>query len=94
VERTVNIGIIGDYDVNKMSHAATMDAIEHAVRRLNIKAKAVWLPTPSFLARDCRKILEPYDAVWASSGSPYLSMEGAIAAIKATREMRRPFIGT
>ena len=94
MKRTVNIGIIGDYDANKISHPATMDAIGHAARHLKIKAQATWLPTPSFLDRDSREILEPYDAVWASSGSPYLSMEGAIAAIKAAREMRRSFIGT
>ena len=94
MKRTVNIGIIGDYDDNKISHPATMDAIGHAARRLKINAKVTWLPTPSFLAGECRKVLEPYDAVWASSGSPYFSMEGAIAAIKAAREMRRPFIGT
>ncbi len=94
MNRTVNIGIIGDYDPNKSSHTATNAAIEHAARYLSVKASVTWLPTPSFLTQEGRKKLEHFDAKWASSGSPYQSMEGAINAIKLAREMNRPFVGT
>ena len=94
MNRTVNIGIIGDYDPNKSSHPATNAAIEHAARYLSVKASVTWLPTPSFLTQEGRKKLEHFDAIWASSGSPYQSMEGAINAIKLAREMNRPFVGT
>jgi CTP synthase (UTP-ammonia lyase) len=90
----VNIGIIGDYDVNRASHVATNAAIEHAAAYLSIKVIASWLPTSSFLVENGHKTLEQYDAVWASSGSPYQSMEGAIKAIRIAREAGRPFIGT
>lgn len=94
MNRTVNIGIIGDYDLNRSSHPATNAAIEHAAKYLSVKAIVTWLPTPSFLTQEGRKKLERFDAIWASSGSPYQSMEGAINAIKLAREMERPFIGT
>ena len=93
MSRTIKIGIIGDYDADKISHPLTNAAIEHAARYLSMKATVTWLPTPSFLKKD-RKYIEPYDAIWASPGSPYKSIEGAIKAIRLAREMGRPFIGT
>jgi CTP synthase (UTP-ammonia lyase) len=94
MNQTVNIGIIGDYDPTKSSHTATGAAIEHAAKYLSVKVSATWLPTPSFLTEAGQKKLEGYDAIWASSGSPYRSLEGAIIGIRLAREMKRPFIGT
>ena len=94
MERTVNIGIIGDYDKNKTSHPATNQAIEHAADFLSIKADVTWLPTPSFLTRAGQEKLAQFNGIWASSGSPYQSFDGAINAIKTARETEKPFIGT
>jgi CTP synthase (UTP-ammonia lyase) len=94
MKRSISIGIIGDYDEKKVSHPATMRSIEHASQHLSVIARVAWLPTPSFLAGECRKKLRRFDALWASSGSPYVSMEGAIEGIRLTRETGRPFIGT
>ena len=94
MNQTLNLGIIGDYDPNKSSHTATGAAIEHAAKYLSVKVSVTWLPTPSFLAKAGQKKLELYDAIWASSGSPYRSLEGAIQGIRLAREMKRPFIGT
>jgi CTP synthase (UTP-ammonia lyase) len=94
MNRIVNIGIIGDFDEKKTSHPATVSAIEHAAGYLSIKAKITWLPTPSFLTKAGQRKLKQYDAFWASSGSPYQSMEGAIKGIQLAREMGRPLIGT
>jgi CTP synthase (UTP-ammonia lyase) len=91
---TVKLGIIGAYDEKKTSHPATMRAIEHASEYLSLTVKTDWLPTPSFLTDQGIKALAEYDAIWASSGSPYRSLEGALNAIRAAREMKRPFIGT
>jgi CTP synthase (UTP-ammonia lyase) len=90
----VNIGIIGDFDANRDSHVSTNAAVEHAAAYLSIKVITSWLPTSSFLVENRHKTLEQYDAIWASSGSPYRSMEGAIKAIHIAREEGRPFIGT
>ena len=94
MKQSVNIGIIGDFDKKKTSHPATMDAIEHAAHKLSIKVRATWLPTASFLKSEAQENLKQYDAIWASSGSPYQSIEGALEAIRFARELKRPFIGT
>jgi CTP synthase (UTP-ammonia lyase) len=94
IERTVHIGIIGDFDPGKPSHLVTNAAIEHASAGLSIKAEFCWIPTPSLdNEAGLRKLMES-DGIWASPGSPYQSMEGAIKGIELAREMDRPFIGT
>ena len=94
MERTVSIGIIGDYDKNKTSHTATNQAIQHAADFLSIKTEVTWLPTPYFLTKAGQEKLGQFDGIWASSGSPYQNLEGAIKAIQIARERGRPFIGT
>lgn len=91
---TLDIGIIGDFDLNKTSHPATNDALHHATKYLSIGANITWLPTPSFLTERGQKSLANFDCLWASSGSPYLSMEGALNGIRIARELDKPFIGT
>jgi CTP synthase (UTP-ammonia lyase) len=92
--RSVNIGIIGEYNETKESHPATNAAIRHAADRLSATAEITWLPSPSLLSEQGREDLKSYDAVWASSGSPYASRDGALAGIRLAREGGRPFIGT
>ena len=94
METTITIGIIGDYDEKKVSHSATNEAIMHAADYLHIRVRFNWLPTPSLLTEKGLKSLRDYDAVWASSGSPYESLNGAINAIRVARESGKPFIGT
>ena len=94
MKKNISIGIIGDYDVNKVSHPATIDAISHAAAFLFVKTAVTWLPTVSFLTGKTEKALKNYDIIWASSGSPYKSLEGMLIAIKAAREMGKPFFGT
>ena len=94
MERTITIGIIGDYDEKKVSHPATNEAIKHAIDYLHLNAEFSWLPTPSLLTEKGLKSLENFNAVWASSGSPYASLDGAINAIRMARESGKPFIGT
>jgi CTP synthase (UTP-ammonia lyase) len=93
-KKTINIGIIGDYDVNKVSHAATNTAITHAAKQLSLATNVVWLPTPTLLTEEGQQKLTLFDAIWASPGSPYQSLEGALIGIKLARESQRPFIGT
>ena len=94
MKKYVKIGIIGEYDAKKASHPATMEAINHASSFLSVKATVTWLPTTSILKTDAKESLKYYDAIWASSGSPYQNMEGALKAIQAARETGRSFIGT
>lgn len=94
MDRTVNIGIIGDYNENSPSHKATNRALHHAASQLSIQANITWLPTPSFLTSAGEQRIEQFDGIWASPGSPYHSMAGAIKGIRTAREMELPFIGT
>jgi CTP synthase (UTP-ammonia lyase) len=90
----VVVGIIGDFDASRESHRATNDAIAHSARYLSVKADVSWIPTPSILAKKGPQGLEKFDGLWASPGSPYQSMEGAIRGIQLARQADRPFIGT
>ena len=94
MKRAVHIGIIGDYKPEKISHPATNEAIQHAAKQLSVKADINWLPTPSFLTDEGPKKLAGFDCIWASSGSPYQSMDGAIKGIQIALELDKPFIGT
>ena len=51
-----------------------------------------WLGTDTLT--DVPRQLTAYAGVWVVPGSPYRSMDGALAAIHYAREARRPFIGT
>ena len=90
----VRIGVIGDFNPEYPSHTATDAAIAHAAASLSVAADVRWLPTPSLCGPDAGAILEPCDGLWASPGSPYRSMEGALAGIRFARERGRPFVGT
>ena len=94
MNETINIGIIGDYDENSPSHKATNRAFFHAANQSSVEANITWLPTPSFLTSAGEQRIEQFDGIWASPGSPYQSMTGAIKGIRIAREMELPFIGT
>jgi len=94
VSDTVRIGIIGDFNTEFRSHHATNDAIQHAASKLKINVESDWIPTSALVAPDDRKILESYDGLWASPGSPYKSMEGMLKGIEFARTRDWPFLGT
>jgi CTP synthase (UTP-ammonia lyase) len=94
MKKQIKIGIIGDYDAGRQSHQATVDSILHAAARLELEAGITWLPTPALLTEKIQKSLRRFDALWASPGSPYRSMEGALTGIRIARELDRPFVGT
>ena len=92
--QSVRIGIIGDFNPEYRSHHATNSALEHAAKRLGIDVETVWLPTPALSGSDIDEILMNYDGLWAASGSPYHSLDGALAAIQFARTRNWPFVGT
>lgn len=94
MRRAIKIGIIGDYDLNKISHPATNNAIQQAAKHLSCEVDITWLPTPTILTEKGQKSLVEFDGLWASSGSPYQSTAGMIKGIEIARGLDRPFIGT
>jgi CTP synthase (UTP-ammonia lyase) len=90
----VKIGIIGDFDPGSETHRATGEALHHAARASGTTAAVSWLRTSELGTDRVPELLEPFDAFWAAPGSPYLSLEGALAGIRFARERERPFFGT
>jgi CTP synthase (UTP-ammonia lyase) len=95
MQKEVSIGIIGDFNPGKYaSHKATNEALQHAADSLSLRTCIIWMPTESFISEDGLKKLELFDSLWASSGSPYTSMEGALNAINRARLVDKPFLAT
>jgi CTP synthase (UTP-ammonia lyase) len=90
----VRIGILGDFNPEFRSHHATPDSLQHAARKLDLKVESEWIPTPSLIGSDAEKILESFDALWASPGSPYKSFDGILKGIEFARRRDWPFLGT
>ena len=85
-----SIAIVGDFNPDFASHHAQKAALAHSARKLGIDCAVEWLPTPDVTAER----LTLADGVWISAGSPYVSMSGALAAIRHSRESNRPMIAT
>jgi CTP synthase (UTP-ammonia lyase) len=85
---TYRIGVIGDFNGNNPTHIATTAGIQHAAQALGESIEAVWLPT------DQPQEFGNFQGLIGSPGSPYRSMEGALAGIRYARENNVPFIGT
>jgi CTP synthase (UTP-ammonia lyase) len=94
VKDAVRIGILGDFNADFRSHHATNDSLQHASARLNLKVEPQWIPTPSILEPNAQKVLESFDGLWASPGSPYRSFQGMLQGIQFARHCDWPFLGT
>jgi CTP synthase (UTP-ammonia lyase) len=92
--KTFRIGIIGDYNPDLPSHVATNEALKHAADSTRMPLEFEWLSTQPLAFAEGESVLEQFDGLWASPGSPYQSMEGALRAIQFARERDWPFTGT
>jgi CTP synthase (UTP-ammonia lyase) len=93
MDSTVKIGVIGDFNAKNSTHLTTNASIVHAADAIGQPVAIEWLPTPQ-LERNGVAALSAYQGLWCSPGSPYVSMEGALAAIQYAREAQLPFFGT
>jgi CTP synthase (UTP-ammonia lyase) len=94
MNQALRIGIIGDFDPERLSHTATNDALTHAANVLSVTLELAWLPTQE-LEDDLNEMrLKSFDASWCAPGSPYNSMNGALKAIRFARQQGWPFLGT
>jgi len=94
VSDPVRIGILGDFNPEFRSHHATNDALQHAATKLETNVVSEWVPTPSLLESGAEAILDSYDGLFASAGSPYNSFDGMLKGIEFARVHDRPFLGT
>ena len=84
MSRTLTVGMIGDQlpEYRRAQHAA-VEMIARAAAALDVEAEVRWLATPTLEGPDAEALLAEADALWASPGSPYLSMEGAHPLVEA-----------
>ena len=94
MKNALRVGIVGDYNLASRYHAATDAALQHAGNALAVPVEVTWVPTPAVDEANTEKVLGQFDALWCAPGSPYISMEGALAGIRYARERGRPFVGT
>jgi len=94
VSDAVRIGILGDFNPEFPSHHATTNSLQHAARKLEMKVESEWIPTPSLAGDGAEKILERFDGLWASPGSPYKSFDGMLKGIEFARRRNWPFLAT
>jgi CTP synthase (UTP-ammonia lyase) len=87
------IGIIGDYDPEKVSHPETTRAIQHAADRLSIDVTVDWIESGELASGEPRRILADYDGLFASPGF-YQNVDGGVRGIQYARESGKPFVGT
>jgi CTP synthase (UTP-ammonia lyase) len=88
MESAVRIGIIGDFNAENPTHVATNAGIGHAAEALGRNFETEWLATDE--AHD----YGAFDGLFCSPGSPYRSLDGALAGIRFAREYDVPFMGT
>ena len=89
-----SIGIVADFDAGSRSHRATTEAIKHSAAALGTAVEVQWLGTAEFTGSRGVERLAEFGGVWIGPGSPYASMEGALAAIRVGRERGFPVLGT
>ena len=91
--RSIRIGLIGDYNPKVKAHIAIPRAVALAAHVKGFDSNTSWLPTP-LLESLSEEELFSYDALWCVPASPYVSMDGALRAIRFARENGYPFLGT
>jgi CTP synthase (UTP-ammonia lyase) len=80
------IAIVGEYRDHNETHRATN--AELAAAGVSFE----WVPSDAIGRAD--ETLRAFDGLWISPGSPYASMDGALAAVRHAREHGIPLVGT
>ena len=93
MKKNIKIGLIGDYDSSIKAHQAIPNALKLAAEGTHYKIEYHWISTSS-LVDDAANKLKSFQGLWCVPGSPYISMEGALVAIRFARENKYPFLGT
>jgi CTP synthase (UTP-ammonia lyase) len=87
-----NIAIVADFNSSR-SHLATNGSIEHSASRLALPVNREWIATTDIEGSGLER-LQKASGIWIGPGSPYQSMDGALAAIRYARENNIPLLGT
>jgi CTP synthase (UTP-ammonia lyase) len=88
----MRIAILGDYDPTFPPHPATDAGLRHAIDARSSDATFQWVATDAI--GDPSESLVSFNGLWVGPGSPYRSLDGAMAAIRYARERGWPVLGT
>ena len=86
------IAIVGDHVPTMETHRAIDEALRHVSAAQRRSVEWNWIGTAQ-LATAPEAMLSGVDGVWLAPGSPYASMDGALAATRFAREHNVPFLG-
>jgi CTP synthase (UTP-ammonia lyase) len=87
-----HIGVVGDHQLGNPTHDAIASSIAHHLATPSA-VDVTWLPTDRIPA-DPTSMLRSFDGLWVAPGSPYRSIDGALAAITYARGAGVPLLGT
>jgi CTP synthase (UTP-ammonia lyase) len=90
----VRIGVIGDYQPGNETHTSTTAAVQHAADPAGVPAEVTWIGTGQLSGEAGRAALRSSDGLIIAPGSPYRSLDGALAAIEHARREGVPLLGT
>ncbi|AZZ36748.1 hypothetical protein CIK05_08070 [Bdellovibrio sp. qaytius] len=88
----LNIAVLGDYDETSISHQCISNALRLAGNKLLIETQMTWIETKDLV--DVNHLLEKFNGIWVTPGSPYKNRNGVLEAIKFARLNNIPYIGT
>ncbi|WP_456311494.1 CTP synthase C-terminal region-related (seleno)protein [Serratia proteamaculans] len=87
----IRLALVGDYRPDAVAHQAIPKAVQLASHALQLNVSPQWLPTESITDSG---VLQEYDALWLTPGSPYSNDEGAFLTLRYARENNVPFLGS
>jgi len=90
---TVKVALVGDQSPAVKAHIAIPRALELVAEATQCTVTSTWIGTDE-LADEAAARLRGIDGIWCVPGSPYVSMNGALNAIRFAREDKIPFLGT
>ena len=89
----MRVAVVGEHHMGHEPQDAIATALAHSAAAAGAPVEHEWVATPELEANAADR-LSGFDAVWCAPGSPYLSLDGALEAIRVARENGVPFIGT
>ena len=94
----IRIAVIGDFNPEFVAHTTTDTSLRHAASALRVQLDFEWVATERLpagsRAESVAPIMDPFDGIWISAGSPYRNRDGVFATIRYARERLRPMFAT
>ena len=92
-KQPLRIGVIGEFNPEKVSHPETKAALRHAAASLSTEVEIDWVDTEGLTAATAPDRLDSYDGFFAPPGFP-ANLVGGLDGIRYARESGKPFAGT